>query len=254
MYASPLRTPLIRTGKYGLRAAGAGGSKASANHEGTDLRAPVGTPFFPTVPGVVVQTVTGWRSASSPGVSSGRAIFRPGMGGNQVVVRGDDGRDHNFGHAQSVVVKVGQQVGLDTRLGTTGATGVSEPHLHYGVWVEYAPNRWRSVDPTPLLPWDGDKFGELKAVASASAVAMAEGFLMALSDTEQAEILALARAIRHSQIVPGTGYTYDAAILSLVQGARAGQSGPVDVAALAAQLREGLGAEIASELARRLTD
>jgi hypothetical protein len=171
MYASPLKTPLIRTGKYGLRGVVTTDSgKASANHEGVDCRAAVGTPVYATIGGTVVQTITGWASASKPGRSTGRAIFRPGMGGNQVVYRGDDGRDHNDGHLQSVAVKVGQRVEVGTLLGASGTSGGVAPHLHHGIWIEYAPNRWRSIDPTPLLPWDGDKFGELAITSKASAL------------------------------------------------------------------------------------
>lgn len=68
--------------------------------------------------------------------------------------------------------------------------------------------------------------------------------------------LAILNAVRQSQVTP-QGYTYDAAILSLVQGliGTVGQiktGGSVDVAALAEQLRDGLGADVAGELATRL--
>lgn len=173
MYASPLRVPLIRTGRYGPRdPILLPGEKVTATvHEGVDVRAAVGTPVYPTIAGVVSQVVTGWLSPTRTGTSFGRSIFRPGAGGNQVVVRGDDGRDHNFGHLSRVLVKPGQRVHLGDQIAVSGTSGVYAPHLHYGIWLEYVPNRWRSLDPTPLLPWDGDKFGELKiADKAASAV------------------------------------------------------------------------------------
>jgi len=68
--------------------------------------------------------------------------------------------------------------------------------------------------------------------------------------------LAITRAIREGQVTP-QGYTYDAAILSLVQGligtvGRIKARGDIDVGALASQLKSGLGPDAAAELAQRL--
>jgi hypothetical protein len=169
MLASPLRTPLIRTGKYGKRGqVDVGGLKSSADHEGVDARAAVGTPVYPTIGGTVVQTITGWTSEASVGVSRGRRIFTPGMTGNTVVIRGDDGRDHVHAHNQSVSTIVGRRVETSTQIARSGRSGGNRmaAHIHYGIWLEYAPSRWRSIDPTPLLPWDGDVFGELTSKAN----------------------------------------------------------------------------------------
>ena len=167
MYASPIRTaPLIRTGRYGKRSPipMPDGTKSAANHEGVDARAAVGTPVYPTIGGTVTQTITGYRSPSSPGTSRGRRIFSPGGAGNVVVVRGDDGRDHVYGHLDRVRTVVGARVGLGDVIADSGRTGVTAAHLHYGVWLEFAPNRWRSIDPTLLLPWEGDVLDEFELI------------------------------------------------------------------------------------------
>lgn len=166
MLSSPLRTPLIRTGKFGLRAAGAGGVKdAPAQHAAVDVRAAVGTPVYPVEPGVVVEIRRGWRSHTSPGTIEGERIFTATRAGNIVVVRGKTG-DTDYGHLNGVVasLKVGDRVDVHDQLGTSGRTGVTEPHLHVGINVrrfKAGKPYWTPIDPTPLLPWDGDKFGQL---------------------------------------------------------------------------------------------
>ncbi|PPG33969.1 hypothetical protein C5E10_09250 [Pseudoclavibacter sp. RFBG4] len=83
------------------------------------------------------------------------------------------------------------------------------------------------------------------------------GFLMALNDSQQEEIYQTVKAIRGGQVHP-QGYTYDAAILGLVQGLYSAIGNvkvgdvKVNVDDLAKQLREGLGKEVAAELAKRL--
>lgn len=72
------------------------------------------------------------------------------------------------------------------------------------------------------------------------------------------EILTYVKAIRQGQIAPGQ-YSYDQAILALVQGltgsvGRLKARPALEVDALAAQLKEGLGAEAATDLAKRLSD
>lgn len=159
MYASPIRTaPLIRTGAFGEREPIklANGSWSDPSHRGVDMRAAMGTPVFPTIGGEVVQTITGYVNGSRPGTSRGRRIIAPGGAGNVVVIRGDDGRDHVYGHLLEVLVGVGQRVGTGTRVARSGTSGVYAAHLHYGLWIEYAQNRWRAIDPTLMLPWEGD--------------------------------------------------------------------------------------------------
>lgn len=178
MLSSPLRIGLIRTGKYGLRAAGAGGTNASANHQGVDIRAAIGTPVYPLEAGTVVQIRRNWKSHSNPGRIEGSAIFSSSGAGNIIVIRGATG-DINYAHLDSVVgsLAVGQRVTTSTRIGASGVTGVVQPHLHVGIHRRVTgggKTTWVPVDPTPLLPWTGDKFGELKAVAPATPTAPIE--------------------------------------------------------------------------------
>ncbi len=72
------------------------------------------------------------------------------------------------------------------------------------------------------------------------------------------ETLTYVKAIREGQIAPGQ-YSYDQAILTLVQGltgsvGRLKARPALDVDALAAQLKDGLGTDAATDLAKRLSD
>lgn len=166
--ASPLRTALVRTGKYGNRGAGAGGVDAPANHLGVDVRAAIGTPVYAPLDGVVVQVTRAWSPAAR-GPVEGSVIFGSAMAGNVVVIRGAlDGAevDVNLAHLDSVAasLRVGGRVHRgETLLGAAGVTGVKQPHVHLGVFRLVRGGgkaTWIAIDPTPLLPWDGDKFGE----------------------------------------------------------------------------------------------
>lgn len=54
--------------------------------------------------------------------------------GNTVVVKDKSGNFHYYAHLQSISAKAGQEVAVDTVLGTIGSTGNSTgPHLHYEV-------------------------------------------------------------------------------------------------------------------------
>ena len=163
---SPVRSPLIRTGKFGNRPPVpiGGGKFADRNHRGVDIRAAVGTPVYPVESGEVVQVRTGWRSRSSPGTIRGSRIFSDPGAGNLVVVRGRSG-DIIYCHLNTVHVAVGTRVSTQTLVARSGVTGVTQPHLHVGIWkrvIVAGRTKWVPIDPTPMMPWDGDKFGELK--------------------------------------------------------------------------------------------
>lgn len=155
-YVAPVQGEVMRTGRYGKRGAipRPGAAPSPTNHEGVDIRAAIGTPVYPVIGGTVIQVK--FLSAIV-----GRRIFTDPGAGNVVVIRGDDGLDHVYGHLDSFSVNVGDRVNIGSVFARSGKTGVYEPHLHYGMWREYAPNKWRSIDPTTLLPWTADKFGEL---------------------------------------------------------------------------------------------
>lgn len=167
MYANPTPTlPLIRTGRYGDRPQVTlpDGTKSAGEHRGVDTRAPVGTPVHAVEAGVVIQTRKGWASMTRPGTIEGRRIFSAPAAGNLVVIRDAQGYDHNYGHLLDVAVSVGDKVARGGRIARSGRTGVYAPHLHYGLWLEYAKNAWRSLDPTLLLPWEGDVLDEYELI------------------------------------------------------------------------------------------
>lgn len=160
--ASPVKGGLIRTGKFGLRAAGAGGTAAGSDHHGVDVRAAIGTKVYPVFSGEVVQIRRHFPNLKN----EGSQIFSARMAGNLVVVRNGD-LDANVAHLGGVAhdLRTGQRVSTTQVIATSGATGVVQPHVHLGVHRRVrAGGRtvWVPVDPTPYLPWTGDKFGELK--------------------------------------------------------------------------------------------
>lgn len=98
------------------------GSEAAAVHTGLDLAAPVGTPVR----------------------SSGRGIVRMAadriVTGKTVVVEHLPGVYSLYYHLDEVRVTVGEVVGLDSVVGTVGATGLATgPHLHWEIRVGGVP-------------------------------------------------------------------------------------------------------------------
>jgi Peptidase family M23 len=98
-------------------------------HSGIDLRAKEGTPVLATAGGVVVLA---------------RPLF---FSGNSVIL------DHGWGfysmyfHLSEVLVRDGERVAKETRLGRVGSSGRSTgPHLHWGIRMNGA-----RVDPLSLL-------------------------------------------------------------------------------------------------------
>jgi hypothetical protein len=85
-------------------------------HEGTDLRAPTGTPIYSAYRGVIV--------------SAGPL----GPCGNAVVIDHPGGLQTGYCHMSKIApdIKAGEKVGVHHQLGLSGATGrVSGPHLHF---------------------------------------------------------------------------------------------------------------------------
>jgi peptidoglycan LD-endopeptidase LytH len=112
-------------------------------HRGNDILAPGGTPVVAAAEGIVEKLY--WSA---------------GGGGNTLYVRSPDGRwsyyyAHLAGYAPGVAegsrVRAGQPIGY---VGDTGNAGAGNTHLHFGMSVMAAGDRWwqgRAVDPTPLL-------------------------------------------------------------------------------------------------------
>lgn len=142
MFINPLGTyPISVSSPFGPRINPV--TKQAQNHNGVDLRAPMGTPVFAMAAGTVDKVWT-----LDP--TNGNAI-RIDHGGGLAsaylhLSRMDVG--------QGAVVKAGQQIGA---VGSTGrSTG---PHLHLMVYKNNV-----AVDPWPLVAWSA-----VRAVAAAGA-------------------------------------------------------------------------------------
>jgi len=82
-------------------------------HKGTDWAAPVGTPVYSFAPGRVILAESHY------------------LNGNIVILAHGHNITTTYLHLDKISVKVGDAVGMDTKLGTVGATGrTSGPHLH----------------------------------------------------------------------------------------------------------------------------
>lgn len=100
-------------------------------HSGADLVAPTGTPIYPIMAGVV-EAVN----------------YDPFGFGRHVIVKHDEGYESIYGHMSQPEVKVGEKVGLNTKLGLSGSTGFSTgPHLHIEIHLNGVP-----VDPADIVP------------------------------------------------------------------------------------------------------
>jgi len=100
-------------------------------HAGADLVAPIGTPVYPIMNGVV-ETVA----------------YDPLGFGNHVILKHDLGYESIYGHLAYAEVKEGEKVNLNTELGKSGSTGFSTgPHLHIEIHLNGVP-----VNPADIVP------------------------------------------------------------------------------------------------------
>ncbi len=89
-------------------------------HKGTDMAAPMGTPFYAAEAGTVIYTAN--DSAYNGGA------------GNYVVISHGNGLVTKYMHASAVFVKPGDVVERGQNIGAVGSTGRSTgPHLHFQV-------------------------------------------------------------------------------------------------------------------------
>ena len=109
------------------------------NHLGLDLGAPGGTPIYPIAPGVV-GAIT--YESDPDNVNK--------LGGTSVWIKHYNGKIASYyAHMDNVMVRTGQEVGMDTQIGTVGKTGNARQtttHLHLGVMIS---GQW--VDPGSFL-------------------------------------------------------------------------------------------------------
>lgn len=111
-------------------------------HNGVDIGAPVGTPVFSPIEGVVM------------------GYFRHSIGGNTLILADNEGvRRVGMCHLSGCYVREGEFVKKGQRVALVGQTGrCTGPHLHLslktgGKWShefkEYIGGNW--ADPTPLI-------------------------------------------------------------------------------------------------------
>lgn len=100
-------------------------------HAGLDIAAPIGTPVYAALSGVVISS--GWD---------------PWGYGLLVVVRGVDGRDYYYAHNSKLLPSVGERVAQGEVIALVGSTGRSSgPHLHFEVR-----DGTRILNPLSVLP------------------------------------------------------------------------------------------------------
>lgn len=87
--------------------------KTTMFHNGIDIGVPSGTPVISPASGKVTN------------------LYWEETGGNQLVIKHNNGYTTGYAHLSSYLVKVGDKVRKGQKIGHTGATGkVTGPHLH----------------------------------------------------------------------------------------------------------------------------
>jgi peptidoglycan hydrolase-like protein with peptidoglycan-binding domain len=118
---------------------------------GWPLRGPLGSPFGPRGFGFHSGIdVIAPRGSSVAAAAPGRVVwagYRAGGWGLLVTIAHRDGVRTMYAHLSRVGVRLGERVGVGTRVGRVGATGdATGPHLHFEVRL-----RGAAVDPLPAL-------------------------------------------------------------------------------------------------------
>ena len=113
---------------YGKRTAPKSG--ASTDHNGVDLAATAGSNIYSIKPGTVYQQ---WSDKK---------------GGNQLIIKHDDGTTSGYAHLENFAAKEGDRVNAGSVIGYVGSTGVATgPHLHF-TYRDASGNR---IDPTTIF-------------------------------------------------------------------------------------------------------
>ena len=104
------------------------GSTFYTNHTGIDLAANSGTRVEAAKNGTVIRA--SWDTSGY---------------GNLVVIDHGDGFKTYYAHLNSINVGVGQQVDINTQIGTVGSTGnTTGPHLHFETRLNGVPQNPRN--------------------------------------------------------------------------------------------------------------
>jgi peptidoglycan hydrolase-like protein with peptidoglycan-binding domain len=115
------------------------------------IRGPLGSAFGPRGYGFHAGIdVAAWAGAPVVAAAPGRVVwagYRAGGWGLLVTIAHRDGVRTMYAHLSRVGVRLGERVGVGTRVGRVGATGdATGPHLHFEVRL-----RGAAVDPLPAL-------------------------------------------------------------------------------------------------------
>ena len=122
-----------------------GAARGEESHSGLDIAASLGSAIRPIAGGKVT------------------AVTEDGRAGKWVKVEHPDGTSSTYAHMGNQSVKVGDEVGPDTVLGTVGMTGrTTGPHVH----LVARDSKGARVDPEKVI---GGKYGEAKVAGTAEA-------------------------------------------------------------------------------------
>lgn len=110
-FIQPLE-PFIITSEFGDRIHPITGNPSF--HNGVDLRGSIGTPIKSVQDGIVEST------------------YYNSIGGNQIIIRHDNGFKSGYAHLKHINVTPGERVKKGNFIGTVGISGkVTGPHLHF---------------------------------------------------------------------------------------------------------------------------
>lgn len=99
-------------------------------HPGIDMASHTGEPVYPVSLGKVVHVERGWLGY-----------------GNYVIVDHGSGYESLYAHMSKIMVKEGQDVAIDTKIGEVGSVGHSTgPHLHFEIYQNGV-----AINPLPIL-------------------------------------------------------------------------------------------------------
>lgn len=143
---TPVRTGGVTglVGSFGPTRRNADGSVHE--HKGIDLLSPLGWPVWAVHEGVVI--LAGWENENDSLQGYGKRVWVESSMRTLKTV---------YAHLSAIRVKVGDHVGKETILGTTGRTGnvgqqMSVPtHLHFETLVGDGKGNWTPVDPEKWL-------------------------------------------------------------------------------------------------------
>ena len=97
-------------------------------HHGIDIAVDRDTPFYPVCGGRVIET--GIPPSTGDNLPMDSKAYR----GNYIIIEHEFGFYSIYTHLNSFLVTEGMEVGPDTKIGTTGNTGLTTgPHLHLGI-------------------------------------------------------------------------------------------------------------------------